>query len=91
VKTLDEQQNDIIWLQPAPANNTWGIAIPKSFSDSQNIKTLADFANFVNKGGQIKLASKLPGRDEMEGFARWRIKQMANYNIKSGARAGSHG
>ncbi len=33
-------------------------------------------------GGQINLATKLPGRDEMEGFARWRIRQAANYNIK---------
>jgi len=30
VKTLDKQRNNIIWLQPAPANNTWAVAIPKA-------------------------------------------------------------
>jgi mycofactocin system FadH/OYE family oxidoreductase 2 len=33
-------------------------------------------------GGQINIASKLLGRDEMEGIIRWRIKQMSGHNIK---------
>jgi mycofactocin system FadH/OYE family oxidoreductase 2 len=33
-------------------------------------------------GGQINLARKLPGRDEMEGIVRWRIRQMAEYAVK---------
>jgi osmoprotectant transport system substrate-binding protein len=56
VKTLDKQTNDIIWLQPAPANNTWAIAIPLSLSQKQNINTLSDFAAYVNSGGYVKLA-----------------------------------
>ena len=60
VKALDLQQNNIVWLQPAPANNTWAIALPKSLSDKENIHTLTDFAAYVNKGGYVKLA----GSDE---------------------------
>jgi osmoprotectant transport system substrate-binding protein len=56
VKQLDKSRNDIVWLQPAPANNTWAIAIPKTLSDSQNIKSLTDFAVYVNGGGFVKLA-----------------------------------
>ena len=54
--TLDKQRNNIIWLQPAPANNTWAIAIPKSLSDKEKILSLADLAAYVNKGGNLKLA-----------------------------------
>jgi osmoprotectant transport system substrate-binding protein len=56
VKTLDKQQNNIVWLQPAPANNTWAVAIPKSLSDSASIHSLNDLAAYVNKGGAVKLA-----------------------------------
>jgi len=77
VKTLDKQRNNIVWLQPAPANNTWAIAITKSLSDSQNIKSLADLASYVNKGGNIKLAGSeefitsavaLPAFEKAYGF-----------------------
>ncbi len=77
VKTLDKQQNNIIWLQPAPANNTWAIAVPKSLSDSQNLHSLTDFAAYVNKGGTVKLAASdefvtsavaLPAFEKAYGF-----------------------
>jgi osmoprotectant transport system substrate-binding protein len=55
VKQLDKEANDIIWLTPAPANNTWAIAIPKTLADAENIQTMEDFANYVNRGGYVKL------------------------------------
>lgn len=56
VKKLDKQANNIVWLKPAPANNTWAIAIPKSLAEKEKIKDLSDFAAYVNRGGYIKLA-----------------------------------
>ncbi len=55
VKTLDMQKNNIVWLKPSPANNTWGIAIPKALSDSKNIKSLTDFAAYINGSNTVKL------------------------------------
>ncbi len=57
VKKLDAEKNNIDWLQPSPANNTWAIAIPKTLSDTQNLKTLADWAAYINKGGAVKLVA----------------------------------
>lgn len=57
VKQLDREKNNIVWLQPAPANNTWAIAIPKNLSEKENIHSLSDFAAYVNKGGAVKLAA----------------------------------
>jgi osmoprotectant transport system substrate-binding protein len=77
VKTLDKQRNNIVWLQPAPANNTWAVAIPKSLSDKESILSLADFAIYVNKGGYVKLAGSeefitsevaLPAFEKAYGF-----------------------
>ena len=55
VKKLDEETNNIVWLKSAPANNTWAIAIPKKLSDEEDIRTLDDFADYVNRGGYVKL------------------------------------
>lgn len=56
VKNLDKERNNLIWLQSAPANNTWAIAIPVSLSQKESIKSLADLAAYVNNGGYIKIA-----------------------------------
>jgi len=55
VKELDKDAYDIDWLQPAPANNTWAIAIPKSLADGEGIQSLDDFAAYVNNDGYVKL------------------------------------
>ncbi len=55
VKELDLEQNNIVWLRPAPANNTWAIAIPRQLSEDENLVTLDDFADYVNNGGYVKL------------------------------------
>ena len=47
--------NGVVWLKPAPANNTWAVALPKAFADSNNLKSLADWAAYVNKGGTVKI------------------------------------
>jgi len=56
VKKLDREANNIIWLNPAPANNTWAIAIPKDLAEKEGIGSLDDFAAYVNRGGYVKLA-----------------------------------
>jgi len=55
VKELDLENNNIVWLAPAPANNTWAIAVTKSLAQENGLKTLDDFAEYVNAGGYVKL------------------------------------
>lgn len=56
VKQLDMEKNKIVWLKPAPANNTWAIAIRSDIAESQEVYTLEDFAGYVNRGGKVKIA-----------------------------------
>ena len=46
----------ITWLQQAPANNTWAVAVPKAFADANKLVTLDDLAKYVNGGGKLKIA-----------------------------------
>ena len=56
VKEMDLKTNRIVWLTPAPANNTWAIAGRKDVADEHKVYTLEDFARYVNKGGKVRLA-----------------------------------
>jgi osmoprotectant transport system substrate-binding protein len=56
VKALDRAQNDLVWLAPAPANNTWAIAVRKDLSRRTGA-TLDGFASYVAQGGTVRLAA----------------------------------
>ncbi|GBE15070.1 MAG TPA: ABC transporter substrate-binding protein [Proteobacteria bacterium] len=56
VRELDKEKNDIVWLTPAPANNTWAIAVRKDLAKKEKLFSLEDLARYVNSGGRIKLA-----------------------------------
>ena len=90
VKMLDKQQNNIIWLTPAPADNTWAIAVTKALADQQNLVSLSDFADYVNGGGNVKLigsqefvtsAAALPAFQDAYGFT---LKQVQLVVLQSG-------
>jgi len=57
VKALDQQKNKLVWLTPAPANNTWAIAIRKDVAAANKLKSLEDFGKWVAGGGKVKLAA----------------------------------
>jgi len=57
VKKLDYDANKIVWLDPAPANNTWAIALRDDVAGPNNLKTLSDFGKWVAGGGDVKLAA----------------------------------
>jgi osmoprotectant transport system substrate-binding protein len=57
VKSLDIEKNKIAWLEPAPANNTWAIAVRKDVAAANKLKTLDDLGKWINGGGQFKLAA----------------------------------
>jgi osmoprotectant transport system substrate-binding protein len=57
IKQLDLEKNKLVWLAPAPANNTWAIAIRKDVAAAQKLTSLADFGRWVAGGGKVKLAA----------------------------------
>lgn len=77
VSALDLEKNGIVWLSPAPANNTWAIAVRKDLAQKEGLATLEDLAAFVNRGGRIRLACSeefatrpdaLPAFEDAYGF-----------------------
>lgn len=76
-KKLDYDNAKIVWLEPAPANNTWAVAITKALADANKIVTFSDFGKYVTEGGEVKLVasaefvnseSALPAFQKTYGF-----------------------
>jgi osmoprotectant transport system substrate-binding protein len=52
---LDLAKFNIMWLTPAPANNTEAIALRRDFAQQNNLRSMQDLANFINAGNAFKL------------------------------------
>jgi osmoprotectant transport system substrate-binding protein len=77
VKQLDRAENHLVWLNPAPANNTWVIAIRNDLSGFPAGKCLDDLPGYLAAGGHFKLAASaefvespgaLPAFEKTYGF-----------------------
>jgi osmoprotectant transport system substrate-binding protein len=76
-KQLDYDANKIVWLDPAPANNTWAIGLRRDVATANKVRSLSDFGKFVTGGGRVKLAGSaefvnsaaaLPAFEKAYGF-----------------------
>lgn len=57
VKKLDYDKNKIVWLTPAPANNTWTIAVRQDLAQENHLQSLDDLGRWLAGGGKFKLAA----------------------------------
>ncbi|XTZ39751.1 glycine betaine ABC transporter substrate-binding protein OsmF [Salmonella enterica] len=90
VKKLDAQQNKLMWLTPAPANNTWTIAVRQDVAQKYKLASLADLSRYLKEGGEFKLAASaefiertdaLPAFEKAYGF---KLKQPQLLSLAGG-------
>lgn len=73
-----DAENNIAWLEPAPFENTYRIAVLSSFAEENGLATMSDAAAYINENpneGAVCAASEfinrddgLPGLEEAYGF-----------------------
>jgi osmoprotectant transport system substrate-binding protein len=77
VKRLDAERHRLIWLDRAPANNTWLIAVRGDVARRFNLNTMEDFAQAVRGAMNFRLAASaefvespaaLPSFEKTYGF-----------------------
>jgi osmoprotectant transport system substrate-binding protein len=94
VKALDRARNNLVWLTPAPANNTWAIAARRDLK----LATLDGFARYIARGGRVRLAASaefvnspggLPSFEKIYGFTltRGQLLTLAGGNTAATIRA----
>ncbi|MEU1513939.1 glycine betaine ABC transporter substrate-binding protein [Streptomyces sp. NPDC005811] len=67
VSTLDKAENDVVWLPPAAANNTYAVAVKTATAEKLGVSTLSAYASLAEKdAGSAGFcgASEFFGRDD---------------------------
>lgn len=67
VRDEDLEQNNIFWTEPAPFDDTYGLAVRRDFADENGLATLADVATFVEENpddATLCLDSTFGSRDD---------------------------
>jgi len=67
VKSLDAEKG-LVWLNPSDANNTYALAMRREDAKKRNIKTLSDFAEAINSGTKLVLASNAEWYAREDGY-----------------------
>ncbi len=57
VRALDMARRRLVWLAPAPADNSWVVAVPRAVAAAHHLATMTDFAAWVRAGGAVRLAA----------------------------------
>jgi len=57
VRDYDAENNQLTWLEPAPANNTYAFAVTQAFAEENGLTTVADFAGYVSGGAEVMMAT----------------------------------
>lgn len=74
---LDRKAENIVWLTPANANNTWAMSVRGDLAEENSLNTLEDLADYINAGKPFKFAasaefvdsaSALPAFQKAYGF-----------------------
>jgi osmoprotectant transport system substrate-binding protein len=63
----DTEQNGVTWLEPAPANNTYAVAVAEETADQLGLSTLSDYADVANgepESASFCGAAEFFGRDD---------------------------
>lgn len=47
VAERDEQENSVAWLEPAPANNTYAVAVSREKAEELGVETMSDYAELA--------------------------------------------
>lgn len=77
-RTLDLRANNLVWLTPASANNTWAIAVRADLARANSLTDMSALGRYVAGGGTFKLAASaefvtapaaLPAFGKAYGFA----------------------
>jgi osmoprotectant transport system substrate-binding protein len=75
VKEEDLEENDIFWTEPAPFDDTYGIATRSQFAEENGLSTLQDVADFIEQNSDqatLCLDSTFASRDD--GLVRFEDK-----------------
>ncbi|WP_227764408.1 glycine betaine ABC transporter substrate-binding protein [Zhaonella formicivorans] len=64
-----DAKNNIIWLDRAPLNDTYGIMVRKDIADKYNLKKVSDLVGQIKKGEKIRLVGSQEWEERPDGLS----------------------
>ncbi|HOO74763.1 MAG TPA: glycine betaine ABC transporter substrate-binding protein [Tepiditoga sp.] len=68
VAAEDYNKNKIVWINFIPFNDTYGMAVKRSFAEKNGIKSLSDLKNFIEKGNKVIFGVNPEFYERNDGF-----------------------
>ncbi|MDM8533245.1 glycine betaine ABC transporter substrate-binding protein [Clostridiaceae bacterium HSG29] len=68
VKKWDAETNNITWLDPANANNTYILMVREDFAKEKNLATVSELADYIKAGNEIRLGAGIEFVERPDGI-----------------------
>lgn len=88
VKEADAKKNNIVWLEPAPFENTYRIAVTEEFGQQNSLKNMSDAAEFIRNNpneGAVCAAAEFINRDDglpgLEKFYNFEFSEIVELDL----------
>lgn len=69
VKKWDAENNNVTWLDPSDANNTYVLMVRDEFSKEHGLETLSDLAAYIKTGNDVTFGSNINFLERADGIA----------------------
>ncbi len=82
VAAQDLEENNIVWLDMAPFNNTYAIAVTAEFSREHGLLTVSDLAALTQENPDLRYGIEFEFLDRPDGF--WPMAELYNMEVSRG-------
>lgn len=87
VRDRELKENNLVWLEPAPLNNTYGFAVTKESADRLGIDSLSDIADLPEEERTFCIESEFASRDDgfrpmLKAYGMTYGKEIPESNVK---------
>ncbi len=69
VKKWDAETNNVTWLDPSDANNTYVLMVRDEFASDNGLETLSDLATYIKDGNDVTFGSNINFLERADGIA----------------------
>jgi len=68
VKKWDAETNNVAWLSPGEANNTYVLMVREAFASEHGLETVSDLAKLLNDGNEVVFGSNINFLERADGI-----------------------
>jgi len=68
VKKWDKETNNVVWMDPGSANNTYVLLVRNEFAEENGLENISDLGKFISEGNDVTLGSTIEFVERPDGI-----------------------